>query len=411
MPSDRSFVGFGFGPIQAGLMLREAVLSGNFSSWSVLEIDAGLVEAVRAAKGTVSINIAEKSGVVPFRMENIEMLNPRDAADGPRIRQALEKADELATALPSVEAYSSIVGLLSKSAGKRPQVLYACENNNDAATILTRKLEELDSSIRERSFQVVDTVIGKMSGVLRDPALIASQGLKSITPEVQRAFLVESFNRIQIQKIVIPGFRRGLDIFEEVEDLQPFEEAKLFGHNAVHALLGYLAQLKGLREMSELERHPELLDMARLAFFDEIGPALRDRHARTNHPLFTSEGYRAYAEDLLERMLNPHLCDQVERVCRDPARKLAPGDRLIGSMSMVIRSGREPKHLALGAAAALKAMLPASVERREPGPEALSAKLDELWGRERPELLSECQEAIVRAYPELRSIAPALREP
>ena len=40
----------------------------------------------------------------------------------------------------------------------------------------------------------------------------------------------------------MPDFKRGITVFDEKGTLQPFEEAKLYGHNAAHALMGYLAQ-------------------------------------------------------------------------------------------------------------------------------------------------------------------------
>ena len=41
------FTGFGFGPIQGGLLVAEAFGSGNFERLVIAEIDGELVEAVR----------------------------------------------------------------------------------------------------------------------------------------------------------------------------------------------------------------------------------------------------------------------------------------------------------------------------------------------------------------------------
>ncbi len=54
----KTFVGFGFGPIQSALFLYEAYCSGNFDRYVVAEVDAALVGAVRAAGGRYAINIA-----------------------------------------------------------------------------------------------------------------------------------------------------------------------------------------------------------------------------------------------------------------------------------------------------------------------------------------------------------------
>ncbi len=178
-------------------------------------------------------------------------------------------------------------------------------------------------------------------------------------------------------------------MFQEKEDLLPFEEAKLYGHNAIHALICYLAELKGCRTIAEAGKERWIMDVARRAFIEESGAALIRRHARLGDPLFTPAGYAEYADDLLARMVNPRLCDQVERVGRDHARKLGLEDRLYGTMALALEAGIEPRHLALGAAAGVVSLvrrraapagvvLPAGEEALEPG--SLGALLRALWG-------------------------------
>jgi len=74
-------------------------------------------------------------------------------------------------------------------------------------------------------------------GVVTEAAEIKAEGLASLTDGLARALLVEEFNRILISRIILPGFTSGIRVFEEKDDLLPFEEAKLYGHNAVHAML------------------------------------------------------------------------------------------------------------------------------------------------------------------------------
>ncbi len=81
-------------------------------------------------------------------------------------------------------------------------------------------------------------------------------------------------------------------VFEEKDDLLPFEEAKLYGHNAVHALLGYLARLRGYDVMSRIGDDAQLMELGRRVFLEESGAPLIRRHAGTGDPLFTREGLR-----------------------------------------------------------------------------------------------------------------------
>jgi mannitol-1-phosphate 5-dehydrogenase len=171
-------------------------------------------------------------------------------------------------------------------------------------------------------------------------------------------------------------------VFVEKDDLLPFAEAKLYGHNAIHALIGYLARLRGLTTMAQAAGHGDIMAAARAAFIDESGAALVKRHEHIHDPLFTSSGYRAYADDLIERMVNPHLNDLISRVTRDTRRKLGYNDRLFGTMRLALAHGIEPVHLAKGAAAALLCASDKAPKTRED----VGATLRELWGKPADEL-------------------------
>lgn len=353
-----TFLGFGFGPIQSALFLYEAYRSGNFSRLVAAEVDDALVNAVRENGHRYTVNIAHDDRVEAVAVEGVELLNPRIPADRTGLVQAAREASEMATALPRVEFFAggpdSVASILTDalSSGEScPKVIYTGENHNHAAEILLGHLAAALPPDRLTHVQTLNTVIGKMSGVINDSAEIHRLGLDPLTPGASRAILVEAFNRILIDPITLPGFHRGIRVFQEKANLLAFEEAKLFGHNAVHALLGYLAHARGLRTMADIARHGDLLDIGRRAFLQEVGPAMCRKHAGLD-PLFTPKGYQAYAEDLLARMINPYLNDLVERVIRDPARKLAWGDRLFGTMRFVLAQGHTPISFAHGAFAA-----------------------------------------------------------
>jgi mannitol-1-phosphate 5-dehydrogenase len=376
----RTYVGFGFGAIQAGLFLYEAFRSEAFRRLVVAEVLPDVVSAVSRAEGYYTVNIAHSDQVEHASVGSIEIQDPALELDRGRLIHAIAQAEEIGTAIPSVVYYASegpgslhrilAEGLREKAArGRPPAVVYTAENHNQAAEILeTNVLEEIPEDEREavRSrVRFLNTVIGKMSGVITDPKEIETQRLNTITPGQGRAFLVEAFNRILISKIAFEEaeeetpFRRGIAVFEEKGELIPFEEAKLYGHNATHALAAYLGAIRGVERIADLRRIPGVLSFLRSAFVEESGEALIRKHAGVD-PLFTREGYTHYADDLLERMTNPYLRDTVERVGRDPQRKLGWDDRLIGTMRVALSQGIEPWRYAVGAAAALETMDPAA---------------------------------------------------
>lgn len=377
--NSRTFVGFGFGAIQAGLFLYEAQQSGAFDRLVVAEVVPETVDALRAAGGFYTVNIAHADRVEQARVGPVEVYNPTVAADRDALIAAVASAHEMATALPSVAFYTSAApgsihrllaaGLAQKAQTGGPRaILYAAENNNHAAEILTGHVAEalegqaLDAAACAQTLAHIcftNTVIGKMSG-----GAAADATLAPITPRGARAFLVEEFNRILIGRVHFPDhagdFARGIQVFAEKDDLLPFEEAKLYGHNAMHALAAYLGATAGKQVMSELVDLPGLLSFVRGAVLKEPGAALVHKHAALGDPLFTTDGFAAYVDDLIVRMVNPFLSDAIERVGRDPERKLAWDDRLIGAMRLALAHGVTPSRFAVGAGAALRQIHPSA---------------------------------------------------
>jgi mannitol-1-phosphate 5-dehydrogenase len=404
----KTFVGFGFGPIQSALFLFEAAKSGNFARYVVAEIDAELCQAVCNNGGAYTINIARKGRTDQETVRGVELYNPGVAEDRHRIVAAVAEANEIATALPGVNLFDaggqdSVARILAEGLGcreGRPAVVYAAENNNHAAEILLENLQKYTTSDSLRNVQLLNTVIGKMSGVIGEPDVIRQLGLTTMTPRTPKAILVEEFNRILISRITIPEFQRGIEVFVEKDDLFPFEEAKLYGHNAIHALIGYLCELRGLISMSQASEHADIMQTARRAFVEESGAALIKKYGALDDPLFTSDGYRAYAEDLLERMVRPNLNDLVVRVTRDPVRKLGIDDRLYGTMRLALRHGIKPANMAQGAAAAIILMVRHPEALKTP-PTSLPRKFDtlsesnvglllrEIWGKQADDPLAD----------------------
>lgn len=132
-------------------------------------------------------------------------------------------------------------------------------------------------------------------------------------------------------------------------------QEKLFVYNSGHALAAYLGWLRGHRTIDAAIEDPFVRPVV-------AGALLEGRRAVLGAfpGLLLGRGvdhvgdvHRPVA-DALARYGNTELADPVSRVARDPLRKLAPGDRLLGPVSLLRRSAhRLPSHFALGVAAAL----------------------------------------------------------
>ncbi len=314
-------------------------------------------------------------------------------ADRVRIVNAIAQADEAATALPSVDIYRStgpgsphvlLAEALRRRRSPLPLAIYCAENHRRAAALLEDAvLEAVEPQARDVTrgrARFADTVIGKMSGVVTEPREMAALGLAPMTPRASSAFLVEEFNHIQVAALWSDPERRqplppGIAALEPVQDLEPFAAAKLLGHNATHALAAYLARLLGLRLIADLRGVPGAVPFLRAAFIDESGACLMSRHPGAGD-LFTSSGFIAFADDLLDRMTNPYLADTVDRAARDPRRKLGWEDRLVGVLRLGLATGVPTPSYAIGAAAALVDLYPDVMSR---SPAEVGALLRSIW--------------------------------
>ena len=373
--AEHIFTGFGFGPIQGGLFVKEAFQSGNFARLIVAEIDKAVVNAVRANKGSYYVNVAKADGIEVLKIDNVELLNPNVAKDKQILLQVLAESTEIATCLPSVNFYesgaadsaASLIADGLKNSRAKATIIYTAENNNQAAEILEKAVNKKIGTMPSKRVQFLNTVIGKMSRVVTDKDEIAELKLQPIAPGIERAFLVEEFNRILVSRTQITNFNPGIEVFIEKDDLLAFEEAKLYGHNAVHSLLGFIGAVKGYTKMTELAEDKPVMQIGRKAFLEECGAALIKKYAHLGDELFTEAGFGNYAEDLLERITNPYLADTVARASRDVLRKLGAGDRIFGTMLLALEYGIEPNNMALGAVAGIAVLLEKAEENNLPG--------------------------------------------
>ncbi len=201
----RTYVGFGFGPIQAGLFLYEAYYSRNFKRLVVGYRRTEIIDRVRAAGGMISLNIAHPEGVKHTNLGPIEIYNTNEEEDRRLLIEAIAQSEEMATALSSVADYVSedqgsihrllARGLQEKGTGNLSDaIIYTAENHSSAAEILTScVLQEIPERAREVAssrFVAVNTVIEKLSNRVPGLNQIRSRNLVPLTPTTTRRFLL-----------------------------------------------------------------------------------------------------------------------------------------------------------------------------------------------------------------------------
>ena len=122
---------------------------------------------------------------------------------------------------------------------------------------------------------------------------------------------------------------------------------KLYAFNAAHAICAYLGWLRGHATIDQAVADPFLKPMV-------AGCLLESRRALVQaYPQLDGDLHGPAAE-AMRRFADAELADPIPRVAREPLRKLAPGDRLLGAVELISAvTGRVPSHFSLAVAAAL----------------------------------------------------------
>src|SRR5262249_43021725 len=151
----------------------------------VAEIGAQKVAEIRNAAGFYNLNIAHPDRVETVKVGSVQLENPANDADRARLIEAIAAAQEIATAVPNVQAYrqggqASIHHILAQGLQRKVAVggplvtVYTAENHPHAAELLREAvMEETPETERAavgRMVSFVNTVIPKMSVVISPPS-------------------------------------------------------------------------------------------------------------------------------------------------------------------------------------------------------------------------------------------------
>jgi mannitol-1-phosphate 5-dehydrogenase len=221
-----------------------------------------------------------------------------------------------------------------------PLNLIICENLKNAAQLFREMVQaELPASYHAYLAEhvgFVDTVIARMVPPL-------SPELRALDPSL---IIVEPYQELPVDATGLIGPPPQIVGMQPVSPFAFYTERKLYMHNAGHAVLGYL----GYQYKYELG-YEALQDRS-------IALAVRGAMVESQQALEKKYGLppgqvTPYLEDALARFYNRALGDTIFRLGRDPIRKLAYNDRLVGAALNALEQGIEPVYLVQGIVAAL----------------------------------------------------------
>ncbi|MEY4437350.1 MAG: hypothetical protein RL100_814 [Actinomycetota bacterium] len=312
-------VHFGAGNIGRGFigcLLNEAGYDLVF-----LDVNQEVVDELNSHESYLVIETG--AGAKTHTVTGFRALNSQSQFD--EAAEVIANANVL-TASVGVNVLKFLAPLIAAGLEKRqgePLVIMACENAIGATDILRGEIEKLNSAAAAKAIYA-NTAVDRIV-----PPQKPGLGL-----DVQ----VESFSEWAIDATALGGKAPNIPGAEFVSDLKPFIERKLFTVNTGHATLAYTGQAAGAKTIVEALGMAPVRDIMQKVLA-ETSKVLILRHG------FDGAEHEKYVTKTIERFGNADLDDPVERVGRQPARKLSRHDRIIGPAAYLAEMGIEPEAL------------------------------------------------------------------
>lgn len=274
-------------------------------------------------------------------VENVRGLNaidPDSAAD------EIANADIMASAV-GVNVLPRIVKTIAVGLKKRwrnenfqPFNIIICENLLDAnhfiENLIKQELNDKEQKYFDMTVGLVRASVGRMVPVMTAEALQGNP----------LRICVEEYCELPVDK---DSFKGEIPQIVNMKPVSPFGiyiHKKLFMHNMAHSLMAYLGFREGMQKIWETCGNPYIKLIALRALV-EASEALSEEYGVLLRTLIE------HSEDLLYRFGNKQLGDTVERVGKDPVRKLSKSDRLIGLGLLCEKHGIKPVYISIGIAA------------------------------------------------------------
>ena len=321
-------IGRGF----VGLLLHEGGYEVVFA-----DVNAELIDAIAAADSYTVHEVgdgAKDTVVTGFRAIN-------SATDEEALVQEIATADVVTTAVgPTILRFVAPViarGIAARPADAAPLAVMACENAINATDLLATEVRQAvgDEAWASLSTRAVfaNTAVDRIV-----PGQPAGQGI-DVT--------VETFYEWAIETPAFNGSLPSIPGAHFVEELAPYIERKLFTVNTGHASVAYFGARASIATIAEALAEPSIA-VAVGAVLEETSALLVAKHG------LDVDAQREYRETILRRFANVHLPDTVERVGRQPLRKLSRTERFIGPAAELAERGMAHGALVSAIGAALE---------------------------------------------------------
>lgn len=334
---------YGGGNIGRGFI--GALMSRSGYEVTFVDVAVPVVEELQSRR-CYPLRIVSSEGNTDLTINNVTAVNGNDTE---ATAAAIAACDIMATAVGArilkFIVPNIVAGLRQRWAeGGKPLNIIICENLNDANKIIEGMIKEQLTDAEKAKF---DETVGLVEASIGRMVPVQTEEMKDGEP---LRVCVESYGFLPVDKAAFKGEIPQIEGMVPFEPFDFFIKRKLFIHNMGHATTAYLGGLLGDEFVWQSIGNPTIRLIAQNAM-TESAMAL-SRHY--NVPL---EGILMHITDLIGRFGNKALGDTCARVGGDPARKLSPADRMIGSSLLALEEGITPAYIAVGAAAGIKRYL------------------------------------------------------
>lgn len=158
--------------------------------------------------------------------------------------------------------------------------------------------------------------------------------------------LSEDYPRLQCDAVPLKANLPKINGLQPIQGFENFLVRKLYTYNAASAAICYLGWLKGYQSYADAANDEEILGILN-SLYAEVGKALCSVYG------YDEADQREFAALSLGKFCDRAIQDTIERNAREPHRKLAGNERIIGPARLIRECGGDSTPLEITAAAAL----------------------------------------------------------
>lgn len=156
----------------------------------------------------------------------------------------------------------------------------------------------------------------------------------------------ENYPYLQCDADLLEGYVPKVKQVRPIEQFSNFLTRKLYTYNAASCVIAYLGWTKGYTNYADAANDEEILEL------------LDKNYAATNRVLCREFGYEEKDQEEFALLSKKKFCDRmivdtVSRNARDPQRKLAASERIMGPIRLLYKYGEDASVLEKTAAAAI----------------------------------------------------------